>query len=60
MSKEVKIMAYTLKELYTMYGVSRKTFKKWLLPFSNLQNSNGRTFTPHQVEQIFNQLGKPE
>lgn len=49
------------KELAVMYGVSYKTFMKWVgrIPSLNLSKER-RLLTPKQVEMIMNILGKPE
>ena len=57
--REVK--PYTHKELSDYYGVSNKTFKKWLLPFSiQIGKKNGRYYSVTQVKIILEVLGIPE
>ena len=56
--REVK--PYTPKELSEYYGVSDKTFKKWLSPFAiQIGQKNGRYYTVAQVIIIFDVIGVP-
>ena len=56
--REVK--PYTPKELSEYYGVSDKTFKKWLSPFAiQIGQKNGRYYTVAQVRVIFEKIGIP-
>jgi len=51
---------YTTKELYLLYGVSDKTFRKWLAPFQKkIGQKRGAYFTINQVKIIFRRLGTP-
>jgi hypothetical protein len=55
-----ELKAYSTKELAVIYGISDKTFKKWLLPFVNsIGNKHGRYYTVAQVKIIFEKLGVP-
>jgi transposase len=54
------VKPYSTKELSMIYGVSTKTFLKWLLPFTHLiGEKKGRFYTVRQVETIFDRLGMP-
>ena len=52
--------AKSISQLSIEYGVSPKTFKKWIAIIPELKTIKGRRlFTPAEVEKIFNHLGKP-
>jgi hypothetical protein len=54
------VKPYSITELATLYGVSKKTFKKWLKPFENeIGERNGRYYTVRQVRVIFDRLDFP-
>lgn len=54
------LKAYTLKELSELYGVSEKTFRKWLSPFKEaIGEKRGYFYTIGQVKQILEFLGVP-
>ncbi len=56
----VSIKPYNLKELAVLYGVSARTFRKWLSPFKDqLGNRIGYFYTISQVKEIFSRLGLP-
>jgi transposase len=55
-SKDTPIKSYSRKELAYMYGVSRKTFSKWI---RKLDMKYKRLFTPKEVRRIFELLGEP-
>lgn len=58
--KMIKIKAYSPGELARMYGVNRRTFKRWLEPFlKNTGKRRGRFYTIYQVKIIFEKLGTP-
>ncbi len=58
--KTCEVRAYTTKQLYTLYGVNDKTFRKWLEPFWELLGEKrGIYFNLRQVELIFDKLGVP-
>jgi len=53
--------AYTTKELSALYGVSAKTLRTWLHPYTQLiGEKRGRYFNALQVKLIFEKLGIPE
>ncbi len=58
---EVKqIKPYSGKELSDIYGISVKTFLKWLKPFTKeVGDKKGRFYNVLQVEIIFARLGLP-
>jgi hypothetical protein len=59
--KQVPVKAYTLKELYTIYEVSRHVFSSWLTVFGNKVGVlKGKTYTPKQVKIIFAHIETPE
>jgi len=50
----IPLRPYNLKELATMYGISTKTFNKWLKPFKRIIGPRkGYFFTIPQVRMIF-------
>ncbi len=54
------IKPYNTLELCRIYGVTDKTFAKWLTPFlDEIGPKNGRFYTVVQVEIIFLKLGLP-
>lgn len=54
------VKPYTAKDLGGMYGVSARTFLKWIKPFeSRIGERNGRFYTVIQVEMILLVLGVP-
>lgn len=56
--KQVK--PYKQKELSDLYGVSKKTFTKWLIPFKDkIGERKGHYYSVEQVKIIFNLLGIP-
>ena len=57
---EITVKAYTTKELAAMYGISSKTFRTWLYPYTELiGEKHGRYFTVLQVRLMFEKLGLP-
>jgi hypothetical protein len=50
------VKSYTRKELIHLYGISSKTFAKWI---DGLGLEFKRVFTPKEVESIFDKLGEP-
>jgi transposase len=55
-----EIRPYSTKELSGIYGVSDKTLRKWMKPFTDeIGKKQGRYYTVLQVEIIFNKLGMP-
>jgi hypothetical protein len=58
--QEIKIKPYKHKELSILYGVSKKTFSKWLLPFKEkIGERKGHYYSVEQVKKIFVVLGIP-
>jgi hypothetical protein len=56
--KQVK--PYKQKELSDLYGVSKKTFTKWLIPFKDkIGERKGHYYSVEQVKTIFILLGIP-
>jgi response regulator of citrate/malate metabolism len=56
----VELKPYTIAELADMYGVSKKTFRKWLEPFQEqIGERNGFFYSIVQVKIIFERLGMP-
>ena len=56
----VTVKPYSCKEIAQLYGVSDKTLKKWLLPFTETVGpKQGRYYTIAQVRVIFEKLGEP-
>jgi response regulator of citrate/malate metabolism len=56
----VELRPYTIAELADMYGVSKKTFRKWLEPFQELIGERiGFFYSIVQVKIIFEKLGMP-
>ncbi len=54
------IKPYSTKDLAAYYQVCDKTFKKWLIPFSQeIGTKNGRYYSVVQVKIIFDRLGMP-
>ncbi|MBK0381831.1 hypothetical protein I5M32_02560 [Pedobacter sp. SD-b] len=58
-TEKTVIKAYIYKELYIMYGVTAKTFKKWLKTANIDIPSYCRTLTPIKVREIFEKLELP-
>lgn len=59
-TNETKIKAYTPKELATLYGVSPKTLRTWLLPHQqDVGEKRSKYYTARQVRIIFERLGEP-
>jgi hypothetical protein len=53
------IKAYPYKTLRVMYGVSWRTFNKWIKKIPDLGEYDGKAYTPAQVEKIVNHIGRP-
>ena len=50
----IPLRPYYLKELAAMYGISTKTFNRWLKPFGKIIGERrGYYFTIPQVREIF-------
>lgn len=55
-----QIKPYKHKELSDLYGVSKQTFSKWLIPFKDkIGKRNGHFYSVEQVKIIFSSLGVP-
>lgn len=51
----------SIGELSSLYGVSNRTFKKWITPFADYigKLDSSRIFTPAQVKRIFEKIDEP-
>ncbi len=59
-TNETKIKAYTPKELASLYGVSIKTLRTWLLPHQKeVGERRSKYYTARQIRIIFERLGEP-
>ncbi|MEO8769399.1 MAG: hypothetical protein ABI402_04925 [Ferruginibacter sp.] len=57
---EIKVKAYTTKELSGIYEIPPRTFIRWISPIRNLiGNRIGQWYTVQQVEIIFSKFGIP-
>ncbi len=57
---QIDVRPYKLGELANLYGVSRRTLHKWLLPFSReLGPREGHFYNVNQVKMIFKNLNLP-
>ncbi len=55
------IRPYTLKELSHLFGVDIRTFKNWLIPYTNsIGIKRGRYYNVMQVEKILTFIGLPK
>jgi hypothetical protein len=55
-----EIKPYKQKELSVLYGVSKQTFSKWLVPFKDkIGERKGHYYSVEQVKIIFVALGVP-
>lgn len=55
-----RLRPYTSKDLYTLYGINDKTFRKWIEPFKEqIGEKRGAFFNLRQVEVILSKLGTP-
>lgn len=58
--KNSMVRPYTMKELAAIYGISTKTFRKWLNPHQeSIGERVGRLYTVRQIEIIFQLIGDP-
>jgi hypothetical protein len=58
--KPFLVKPYSPKTLSTFYGVSDRTFKKWLVPFQEqIGKKNGHYYTALQVKIILEKIGAP-
>ena len=57
---QIEIKGYSIKELATLYQISGKTMKKWIMEFApDVGKRVGRYYTPKQVKVIFKEIGIP-
>jgi hypothetical protein len=55
------LQPYTTDELSLLYGITPKTFLKWVSPFQEeIGKKIGWYFNIRQVNIIFDRLGRPE
>ena len=55
------IRPYTLKEIASLYRVSKLTLKKWLKPFEkDIGERIGHFYSVKQVKIILDKLGTPD
>lgn len=60
MDSDIKIVAQSKIELAEAYNVSLKIFKRWIEPIKGeLGAYRGKTYTPKQVQVIYDLLGRP-
>jgi hypothetical protein len=56
----VEVKAYSKKEIAKLYGISVKVLRKWLAPaIATIGEYQGKSYTPKQVQAIFDHLGEP-
>ena len=54
------LKAYSVKQLSEIYGVSTKTFRRWIAPFkSHIGDKQGYFYNIAQVKRIVQTLGVP-
>ena len=55
------IRAYTLKQIASLYCVSKQTFKLWLKPFEKeIGKRIGHFYSVKQIKIILEKLGTPD
>ena len=60
MDKQIEIRPYSSKELAAMYGVSSRTFRRWMLLIDKHTGKRiGNYYIIPQVKIIFEKLGVP-
>ncbi len=60
MEDNVQPVAQSKHQLAEAYNVSLKTFKRWIEPIKGkLGEYRGKTYTPKQVQMIYELLGRP-
>lgn len=60
MDETIYLRPYTVKQLAAIYGVSKKTFRKWVKPFSEeIGYRNGHFYSVLQLKVIISKLGAP-
>ena len=59
-TNETAVKAYSITELAALYGMSTKTIRTWLKPYTKeIGERQGRYFTILQVRIIFEKIGMP-
>jgi uncharacterized protein YjcR len=59
-NNEVKLKPYNLSELANMYGVDRRTFRRWIAEYKDeIGEKKGIFFSIPQVKIIFSKLHIP-
>jgi hypothetical protein len=59
--KYIIVKHYQLKELAAIYGVDKRTLKKWMKPFDNeIGIRTGYYFLVNQVRVIFEKIPLPD
>ncbi len=60
MDNYINATAQSKIQLAEAYNVSLKTFNRWIEPIKDeLGEYRGKTYTPRQVEKIYDFLGRP-
>lgn len=60
-NEKVPLQPYTTEELAVLYGITARTFLKWLHPFKEqIGEKVGWFYNIKQVELIFEKVGWPE
>lgn len=60
MENETKPVAQSKQQLAEAYNISFYTLKRWLEPIKEeLGEYRGKTYTPKQVQMIYDLLGRP-
>jgi hypothetical protein len=58
---EMPIRAYSLKQIASLYCVSKQTFKLWLKPFEKeIGKRIGHFYSVKQIKIILDKLGTPD
>jgi hypothetical protein len=58
---EMPIRAYSLKQIASLYCVSKQTFKIWLKPFEKeIGKRIGHFYSVKQIKIILEKLGTPD
>lgn len=58
---EMPIRAYSLKQIASLYCVSKQTFKLWLKPFEKeIGKRIGHFYSVKQIKIILEKLGTPD
>ena len=60
-ASEAPLQPYTTEELSLLYGITSKTFLKWISPFKEaIGQKIGWYYNIRQVNVIFENLGRPD